>query len=249
MGKPLDVKKLEDILLKYIPSDHIIVDDSSENAETSDDSDDEWLDELAEKLPELDVHMGASHCGNDVKEYLQILKIAYDYAEKRIEELRTYRKQKDYRNYTIQVHSLKSTAKNIGADEISRMAQEQENAGNNGDYAYIDEHSEKLLEDYAKLIQSIYSVLKEYGLLKEFEAKDSTEQNHEDFLEKDTVSSLLQSIENYLDAFEFDRIFEILEELDDCTLRPEDEEMFGSIAKAMKELAVDDVREIISKNI
>ncbi len=249
MGKPLDVKKLEDILLKYIPSDHIIVDDSSENAETSDDSDDEWLDELAEKLPALDVHMGASHCGNDVKEYLQILKIAYDYAEKRIEELRTYRKKKDYRNYTIQVHSLKSTAKNIGADEISRMAQEQENAGNNGDYAYIDEHSEKLLEDYAKLIQSIYSVLKEYGLLKEFEAKDSTEQNHEDFLEKDTVSSLLQSIENYLDAFEFDRIFEILEELDDCTLRPEDKEMFGSIAKAMKELAVDDVREIISKNI
>ena len=244
IGKPLDVKKLENIFLKYISKENIIYEEVQRD--TVDSENVELLCELEEKLPMLDVRTGASYCENNAREYLEILKIAYEYGNKRINELLSYRENGDYRNYTIQVHSLKSTAKNIGAIEISQMAQKQEDAGNNGNYVYINEHCDELLEAYDIILESIYTVLAEYGLIKEHEREVEINHVEDDCLDHDTVISLLESIQNYLDKFEFDSIFEILDDLEDCVLCQEDKVLFESIGKAMKDLEVDKVRELIA---
>lgn len=242
IGKPFDVKKLENIILQFVPEDKIIF----EEVKTVDDDskDNEMLCDLEEKLPNLDVRTGASYCDNDATEFLEILKIVYDFGEKRIDELQGFRLNKDYKNFTILVHSLKSNAKNIGAMEAAQMAQELENAGNNGNYDYIEEYCDEFLETYSEIIKSIHSVLEEYGLL---EVQETVEEYIEDgdCLEHDIFLSKLNSILEYIDNFETDKVFEILDDLEKCVLKPDDKVVFESIRRAMNDLEVDEVCEII----
>ena len=78
----------------------------------------------------------------------------------------------------------------------------------------------------------------------------SSDDNMDDFdcLDSDTITILLKSIQGYIDRFEFDHIFEILEVLEDCVLKPSDKELFDSIRNAMKNLDVDTVKMIINDN-
>lgn len=247
IGKPFDVKKLESIFLKYVPKENVTFEKSAVASDNDNKTD--FIKELEEKLPILDVRTGVSYCGNDPHEYLEILKIAYEHGDRRINELHSCREKGDYRNYTIHVHSLKSTAKNIGATEISEMALKQEIAGNNGDYIYIDEHCEELLESYSLILKSIHKVLEEYGLITNTAGVIELDNNDDEYLDDDTVKVLLESILNYLDKFEFDSIFDILDDIDGCVLKKDDKMLFDSVRKSMDNLAVDEVRELITGNI
>ena len=61
-------------------------------------------------------------------------------------------------NYTIDAHSLKNTADNIGAVELSQMAEEHEQAGKNGDFEYIEANYEALLSLYEIVLKEIVAV-------------------------------------------------------------------------------------------
>ena len=250
IGKPFDVKKLENIILQFVPADKIIYEEV--NVSDDDSKVDEVLLDLEQKLPNLDVRTGASYCDNDAEEFLEILKIVYDFGEKRINELQGFRTSKDYKNFTILVHSLKSNAKNIGAMEAAQMAQELENAGNNSDYDYIEEHCSEFLETYSEIIKSIHLVLEEYGLLESTESVEkNNKSNDEDYIEEgdcpehEIFLSKLDMILEYIDNFETDKVFEILDELEECVLRSDDKVIFDSIKRAMNDLEVDEVCEII----
>ena len=54
-------------------------------------------------------------------------------------------------DYTIKVHALKSSARIIGATQLSELAGELESAGKNGDRAFTDENTDRLLEMYRSL--------------------------------------------------------------------------------------------------
>ena len=64
-------------------------------------------------------------------------------------------KEKDYTNYTIEVHGLKNTAENIGAKKLYQMALEHENAGKTGDVEYIDKNYQELLAQYDAVLKEI----------------------------------------------------------------------------------------------
>ena len=54
----------------------------------------------------------------------------------------------DIRNYTIEVHALKSTARMIGAADLSALAFEMEQAGNANDLDKINANTPTLMEMY-----------------------------------------------------------------------------------------------------
>ncbi|MBQ9631797.1 MAG: DegV family EDD domain-containing protein, partial [Lachnospiraceae bacterium] len=72
---------------------------------------------------------GVRYCGSP-EDYLEALSIFNRTIEERADEIEQYFNEKDYKNYTIKVHALKSSARIIGAREISAMAAELEEAGN-----------------------------------------------------------------------------------------------------------------------
>lgn len=67
---------------------------------------------------------------------------------------------KDWENYTITVHALKSTSMTIGAVTLSENAKAQELAAKDGDENYVISHHQAVMEQYASLLGELKKVLK-----------------------------------------------------------------------------------------
>jgi HPt (histidine-containing phosphotransfer) domain-containing protein len=83
--------------------------------------------------------------------------------EEKAKRIRTFLEEKDYSNYVVEVHSLKSSSKTIGLGELSQRAKELELAGKNGEYQVIEEKTEAVLKAY----ESTYDLLEPFILASE----------------------------------------------------------------------------------
>lgn len=82
-------------------------------------------------------------------------------SQTRIPELKEYFEAKDWENYGIQVHALKSTSKMIGALDLSVMASVLEEAAGEGDEEKISASHTDMLECYRTVTDSIRTCLSE----------------------------------------------------------------------------------------
>ncbi|MBQ9438216.1 MAG: response regulator, partial [Lachnospiraceae bacterium] len=97
----------------------------------------------------LDYEAGLQNCMTE-----EILRDAisdfYDSVLTKPQEIQSYLDSGDIKTYTVEVHALKSSARLIGAQKLSAMAEEMEKAGNAEDIAAIQEKTPALLELYSK---------------------------------------------------------------------------------------------------
>ena len=95
----------------------------------------------------ISVDEGLEYCGRPefLEKFLKTFLRTIDDKSKEIEEAFV---AKDYENYIIRVHGLKSTSRMIGAKELSALALELEMAGKNKDYLLIEDKTKLLLEFY-----------------------------------------------------------------------------------------------------
>ena len=80
--------------------------------------------------------------------FQMVLKIFYDSIPSHSSELEGFYSSGDIKNYTIKIHALKSSAKLVGALDLSDKAQLLENAGKEGDTAYIESNHAAMMEQY-----------------------------------------------------------------------------------------------------
>ena len=242
LGKPINLKQMERLFVRFLPPEKIVI----EFKEAKDDGKKkkEEIEYLKQMLSPIDIEQGIANCGGDLLDYLKVLKITYDYGEKQLEELEKFQMRQEYEDYTIKVHSMKSTALNMGAVEISEMAKAQEMAGRNGDYAYIDAKMEGFLKDYRILLEKIEQVLKHYQMIEEVEEEAS-----EETLDEDMILRILKSILKYVDDFAFTKVFEILTETKKYDIPQQYQSIFEQIEVWMDDLAVDEIKELIQKTI
>ena len=100
---------------------------------------------------DLKVDEALSYCAGDWELYGETLEdfaVSEEEKSNTMEEL--YRK-KDWKEYEVYVHALKSNARLIGASELSRMARELEEASGREDEAFITGHHEETLQRYREL--------------------------------------------------------------------------------------------------
>lgn len=237
LGKPINFRQLERLFVRFLPEENIRL-EQEKQLEAEQETQEQEVAYLKQMLPEVDVDQGIVNCGGKTELYRRVLKIAYQYGETQLEELKSYWKQRDYENYTIKVHAMKSSTLNLGARKLSDMAREQEMAGKSGTYDYIDAHMEEFRQEYRRLLSQIGEVLAHYELPEE------TQQETEEMPEE-MVRRILTGILKCVEDFEFTRVFDILEELDKCGVPEAYEELFARIRHGMDELAVDEIRELI----
>ena len=145
LAKPIDSKALERAIMRHLPEE-IMMKPSEEDAvqEASDlPKDLSWVKEI----PEISVEEGI-RCAGGVSSYVFSLNLFYDTIESGAEVIEKAWKDSDIRLYTVKVHALKSSARIIGAQALSKMAEELEDAGNREDLGFIGEHQEALLAEY-----------------------------------------------------------------------------------------------------
>lgn len=247
LGKPLNLRQLERLLILFLPSEKItftpILPSDGADGETAV-TDGAEISYLQKTLPETDISLGIENCGGSIADYINVLKINYTYGQKHLEELADMLRRKDYENYTIKVHSIKSTSLGIGAVNTSNMALEHEKAGRAGNYDYIDAHFDAFRAEYMSQLTKIEKVLRHYNAL-----ADAAPDISGETFDSQMLSGILLNIRKHLDNFAFGEIFAILEEMKKYPLSAEYQELFARLETLMDELAVDDIRALIAKTL
>ncbi len=133
LSKPVNCGELEEMLKKYLPPEKLqLVSAEPPAAEKADSAAVPeafaWLS-AAGVYPET----GLRYCQGDEGLYRTLLAEFLRSAEEKKESLRAYLDAGDWKNYTILVHSLKSSARTIGAPALSEAAARLEAAGKQED--------------------------------------------------------------------------------------------------------------------
>ena len=171
------------------------------------------------KISGVDINEAIARCGSadaarDVmKDFLLAIDERADLIEKNF-------KEKNLKDYTIYVHGLKSSARAIGAIDLSDLAAHLENCGNEGNMEDIDQLTPYLLDLYRS-----YSV--KLGALSEEidEGKDE--------IPKEDLESAFASIKEFVSASYFDSADDIMKMLENYKIPEESKAKYKEVKRLL----------------
>ena len=102
----------------------------------------EWF----EGIEGIDKNLAIENSGSE-ESFLSVLPIFYNSIEEKAKELEDYYKNEDFESYTTKVHALKSSARLVGAQKLSKDAEDLEMAGKAGDISFIRRNHDSLMEE------------------------------------------------------------------------------------------------------
>lgn len=171
LSKPIEIKELEKMLVKYIPNRKIMLPESVNEdvfMKETITSADEPLQEEEKEYQYIDVNVGLKYCVYNKEMYREFLKIYYDEREHKISQLTESFSQENWNDYVTYVHSVKSTSLNIGAVSLSELAAQMEKAGKEylassqeESLSFVREHQEELMNLYLATNNEISEYLSE----------------------------------------------------------------------------------------
>ncbi|MCR4753932.1 MAG: response regulator [Lachnospiraceae bacterium] len=191
--KPIEIRDIMTKVRQWLPEDKIkkgykIVDVDS-------DEDDE-ID-----IPGLDVHSAMAMIGSP-KLYIKILKEYYRNIETNHKQLEEAYESQNWEDYTIKVHALKSSSRQIGAKDLAGKAEALENAGKAGDIDYIRNNSQEALDEYIALEALLHD-----------HCADEDDAGAKPQIETDTLKTILDKTIAACDELDMDAMESIVEEL------------------------------------
>lgn len=148
VAKPIDTKDITAKLRKWLPQEKIIPLGEKEAA-------DKPAEEKPQFRPVSDItFLNTEEAMSLLKTeelFWIVLKEYYIAIEKKASSIELHREQSEWKDYTIEVHALKSTSRQIGADELADLAAELEKAGKEGDIEFIEDNTDKAIHMYREL--------------------------------------------------------------------------------------------------
>ena len=152
LSKPIQFEELEQLLRKFIPKNKFV----SRNIEQAT----RPALSLEDQLPQVNVAAGLVYCNNNAQFYLEILRIFYEDADEQLATLKTLWEQKDYPNYIIQIHGMKTQLLNIGYTLLAEDARALELAGKENRFDYIAKNLDAFISsyrDFQKQLEAIWA--------------------------------------------------------------------------------------------
>ncbi|MBQ2609179.1 MAG: response regulator [Butyrivibrio sp.] len=159
LSKPVSPAKLEEMILSYLPSYKVSMpgdDDFVENDKEDEKKEDETTLKLM-KVQGIDIKSAIARCGSS-KVVVDVMQDFWLSIKERADLIEKYAND-DLKNYMIYVHGLKSSAKAIGALELSEMAEHLEKCAEDKNRAEIEEKTPQLLELYRSYINKLSDVV------------------------------------------------------------------------------------------
>ena len=99
--------------------------------------------------------VGIEYCGGMEELYDEIIGDFKQDAMERIKMLTEYKNASDWKNYAVEAHSVKTTAKTIGAENFSEHSRLHEFAGKEENVAYINEDFDNYIATLKELINRL----------------------------------------------------------------------------------------------
>lgn len=242
MTKPIESKKLEEMLEKYLPPElieHVEIpeDDGEiksldENGEIDED-DTSAVSEKFAALKGVDVEEALKYTGGaEILE--ETLKEFYKNIDKNAAKIQEFVDEGDIRNYTILVHALKSSARLIGAAKLSDDAKYLEKCGDDENEAEILEKTPALLELYRTYKDNLAPLC----------AEDEDDTNKEE-MTLEQYTEAISNIKECIEAFDFDTADQIVAMMKDYKIPDEKKEHFNQLKEAISEVDRDKILKIV----
>lgn len=217
LAKPIEVSALDRILKTWLPKE--LMQNSAESEPEIVNGTSEYGSEETYVENELfSTKLGISYLGGNVETYFEILGKYADKGPNKLEEIKNLYEKKDWANYVIEVHALKSTSLTVGAKKLSKLAKEIELAGKSAYYSLIEEKNDLMLEMYSEVIE-IAKQQTEIQRARKESAEESMTQNGDENEQQPIIDISFEKLEEYIeqikdacDNFDGDEIKRICEE-------------------------------------
>lgn len=191
VAKPIDLPEICDIIRNWLPKQLIQYEGTGEEFGESDD---------IPVIEGLHVEEAIANCGS-LEMFLDVLGDFYTLIPQKSSQIKQCLEDHMIRDYTIEVHALKSSARLIGAMELSEQCFRLEQLGNAQDEEALIAETPAMLELY----RSYIPILRPYGAVNE-ESKVETS--------NDILISILQKLYTAMDQFDLDTADEAMKELE-----------------------------------
>ncbi|MBO4928219.1 MAG: response regulator [Clostridiales bacterium] len=203
VSKPIELAQLEKSLKSNLPPEMIIRKQHTVASAPH-------FGEGEVQLRGVDCAKGLLNCGNSLENYISLLKVVYEDGIVKIDRIRDLAEAKNYGDYGIEAHALKSVAASIGATDLSELAKSHEFANYDGRFDYIDGNYEDLLSQYQSLLDDIGLELRARGVLDSAEGA-SAETPPKPPIPQEEWSKALLNIRNSVEDFDSDAALEKLD--------------------------------------
>ena len=164
VSKPVEIEELERVLKQVLPKSALSFVDADGVVEALPEEPEEkpvpepaaqkdFLSEL--KKSGIDTEGGIKYCVGDKEFYKSLLIQFATESSDKIGSMKKYYHSRDWHNYEILVHALKSTSKMIGIYDLSEKAKALEQAAKQNDDTFILENHEQMIKDYGRITADI----------------------------------------------------------------------------------------------
>ncbi len=207
LSKPIEVKELSRVLYTYLPKESV-----------------EYIEPttISEKHDMLNK---------------EILRSIYMDGQRKIPLLHRLFAEKDIKNYTIEVHALKSVAASAKNMELSEQAKIHEFAGKRGDLIFIEKDFENLIAMYQAFVDS----LQEFGIMDEIYLSEKIPIN------QDEINKYFEAIRSHAENFDLDSILEVLHVLKGVLLSDEEQDKLQQLITAADLFDYDEIEQICNQ--
>ena len=151
ISKPMDLNKLDRVLGAWVPEDKQLPPRREESART------EPVPPDLAVLPGLDAAKGMAFCGR-AEVYRQTLAMFAGQLSDRVRRIRAALEKEREADYILEVHSLKSAARWVGAEDLGSRAEALEMAARADDWRKVSRETEDLLARCAALEETLRQV-------------------------------------------------------------------------------------------
>ena len=242
LTKPIDSVKLENMLIELLPEDKVLMpeDDGFEPIadETLSIIDDigtgSLIPDFVRNIDEIDTETGIKNCGNE-EAYLETIKIFAGMVKDHADETQRLWDSGDIKGATVKIHALKSSSRIIGATDLGELAQELENAGNEGDTEKLGSEIGNLLDRYKKIGEALSPLV----LDDEPDDSDLTP------IDEGELKELYTAISEFISISDYDSAIDLIEVLKGYRVPDEEKERRRALIKAADEVRYEDILRII----
>lgn len=242
VAKPIDNALLDSVLRKYIPQEK----QEKYEPEIEEDIQDE-NDDVFSNMKGIDKKSAMTYVGGSISDYIDLAKVYYETGLKYREDLVKYHDEKDWKNYAILTHSIKSTSKTIGASDLSEIAFKEEVAAKAEDINTIEQYHETLLKEYSRVLKMIEN--NPMIIKKEDDTNDDSKNK---VMSKKKWKEFTTELKDKIDTFETSEIKDVIEKYKHYSFQDKDvEDIIKPILAKIENFDFDDAKkelEVIIKD-
>ncbi len=229
IAKPIELHKLLDILKAWLPKEKLItgvkVKPQKSKAKNN------------ISIEGLDTQAALTLLGSE-ELFWSVLKDYFIAIPKKIAVIKEYEDLELIKDYTIEVHALKSASKQIGATHVSMLALEMENAGNEKNIELIHTKTDALLSEYYKYYEILKPLFPDLNILEEDDNSNP--------LSDEELLSIFDSLSAACDDLDMDGMADSVIRFDEYSLSSEESELLRQLQDAASNIDVDACEKIIS---